>query len=111
MEKTIGQIHQDALKEIESASDAESIKAISIRYLGRKGAVTQFLRNISNLPEEIRPEAGKKANETKNYLDILFKNALKELETSSRKTDDPINCFLDNSHLPKFSNAFGMFFF
>lgn len=65
MEKTIEQIHQDALKELESAYDAESIKAISIRYLGRKGVVTQFLRNISNLPEDLRPQAGKKANETK----------------------------------------------
>ncbi|HSQ84266.1 MAG TPA: hypothetical protein VLM43_06020, partial [Desulfobacterales bacterium] len=64
LEKTIEQIHQDALKELEFASDAESIKAISIRYLGRKGVVTQFLRNISNLPEDSRPEAGKKANET-----------------------------------------------
>ena len=76
LEKTIEEIHQDALLELESASDAESIKAISIRYLGRKGAVTQFLRSISNLPEDIRPEAGKKANETKKNLDVLFKNAL-----------------------------------
>lgn len=88
MEKTIEQIHQDAIKELESAPDAESIKAISIRYLGRKWAVTQFLRNISNLPEDIRPEAGKKANETKKSLDALCKNALKALKTSSLEIDD-----------------------
>ena len=101
LEKTIEQIHQDALKELESASDTESIKAISIRYLGRKGAVTQFLRNISNLPEEIRPEAGKKANETKNILDVLFKNVLKELETSSWKTDDQIDVSLPGRVTPR----------
>ena len=101
MEKTIEQIHQDALKELESASDAENIKAISIRYLGRKGAVTQFLRNISNLPEKIRPEAGKKANETKNHLDVLFKNALTEIETSSWKIHDQIDVSLPGRVTPQ----------
>ena len=101
LEKTIEQIHQDALKELESAFDAESIKAISIRYLGRKGAVTQFLRNISNLPEDIRPEAGKKANETKKNLDVLFKNALKALETSSWKIDDQIDVSLPGRVTPQ----------
>ena len=101
LEKTIEQIHQDALKELESASDEESIKAISIRYLGRKGAVTQFLRNISNLPEEIRPEAGKKANETKNNLDVLFKNALKELDTSSWKIGGQIDVSLPGRVTPR----------
>jgi len=101
LEKTIEQIHQDAVKELESASDAESIKAISIRYLGRKGAVTQFLRNISNLPEDIRPEAGKKANETKKSLDVLFKNALKALDSSSWKTDGQIDVSLPGRVTPR----------
>ncbi len=83
MEKTIEQIKEEALKELEAASDSESIKAISIRYLGRKGAVTRFLRNISSLPLEIRPEAGKKANETKKTLEALFNKALKQFETAS----------------------------
>ena len=77
MEKTIEQIKKEALKELEAASDSESIKALSVRYLGRKGAVTQYLRNISNLPKESRPEAGKKANQTKRTLDELLKTALK----------------------------------
>ncbi len=100
MEKTIEQIQQEALKELESAGDAESVKTISIKYLGRKGVVTQFLRNISSLPAEIRPEAGKKANETKNNLDALFKKALMHLETSSRKTDGRIDVSLPGRVAP-----------
>ena len=94
MEKTIEQIKKEALKELEAASDSESIKALSVRYLGRKGAVTQYLRNISNLPRESRPEAGKKANQTKRTLDELFKNALKRLETPSYETDNRIDVSL-----------------
>ena len=94
MEKTIEQIKKEALKELEAVSDSESIKALSVRYLGRKGAVTQYLRNISNLPRESRPEAGKKANQTKRTLDELFKNALKRLETPSYETDNRIDVSL-----------------
>ena len=101
MEKAIEQIQQEALKELESAGDAESIKTISIKYLGRKGAVTQFLKNISSLPSEIRPEAGKKANETKKNLDALFKKALIQLETSTRDTDSRIDVSLPGRVTPR----------
>ena len=60
MEPSIDQIYQDALKEIESAGSPEDLQAISVRYLGRKGQITQYLRNISSLPAEERPAAGKR---------------------------------------------------
>ncbi|MEE8551802.1 MAG: phenylalanine--tRNA ligase subunit alpha [Desulfobacterales bacterium] len=94
MEKSIEQIKEEALKELEAASDSESIKDISVRYLGRKGAVTRFLRNISNLPLEIKPEAGKKANETKKTLEALFNKALKQFETSSYEVSGEIDVSL-----------------
>ena len=94
MEKTIDQIHAEASKELEAASDGESVRSLSIRYLGRKGIVTQYLRDISNLPRETRPEAGEKANQVKKALDTAFKKALKRLETESLKTDDAIDVSL-----------------
>ncbi len=101
MEKTIEQIHREALEEIESARDAEDVKSISIKYLGRKGAVTQFLRNISKLPAQIRPEAGKKANETKKDLDALFKKTLMHLESSSREAGHWIDVSLPGRVTPR----------
>ncbi len=86
--------HAETLEELEAASDGESIKALSVRYLGRKGVVTQYLRNISNLPKESRPEAGKKANQTKKKLNELFKKALKRLEIPSYDTDNRIDVSL-----------------
>ena len=94
MEKSIEQIKEEALKELEAASDTESIKAISVRYLGRKGLVTQFLRNISSLPLEIRPEAGKKTNETKKALEVFFNKALKQFETASYEASGGIDVSL-----------------
>ncbi len=94
MDKNIEQIQQEAIKELEAASAPESIKTLSVRYLGRKGLVTQFLRNISSLPQEKRADAGKKANEVKKLLDTAFKKALKQLEAKPAKSDDRIDVSL-----------------
>jgi len=101
LEKTIEQIKEEALKELEYASDAESIKAISVRYLGRKGAVTRYLRNVSNLPKEIRPKAGKKANETKKTLETLFKKTLKQLEAAAGEADGRLDVSLPGRVVPQ----------
>ena len=94
MEKTIEQIEKEALNDLETSTDAESTRAISIKYLGRKGLVTRFLRNISNLQQEIRPEAGRKANETKKNLEALFKKSLKQFEPASHEPNGQIDVSL-----------------
>lgn len=68
MEKDINQIQENALTEIREAKDLDTVTEISVRYLGRKGLVTGFLRNVSSLPPEERPTAGKRTNEVKQFL-------------------------------------------
>jgi len=75
LDKNIENIRSEALSALENASTAEEIEAIATRYLGRKGFVTQYLRNISALPQEERPEAGKKANQVKKLLEQAVKTA------------------------------------
>ncbi len=79
METTIEQIFADAKRSLASAADAETINDLSTRYLGRKGRITHFLRNISSLPAAQRPQAGKRANEVKRALEEEFKTALARL--------------------------------
>lgn len=94
MDKSIKQIEKEALKALESTSDKKKINELSIKYLGRKGAVTQFLRTIASLPKEKRAEAGKKANETKKSLDKAFKDALIQAEKKSSAIEDSIDVSL-----------------
>ena len=93
MGKPIEQIKNEALKALDAASDVEGIKALSSHYLGRKGIVTHFLRNISALPLEKRSAAGKKANEIKKELDKAFQAALVQLQTRVY----PAGCRIDVS--------------
>jgi phenylalanyl-tRNA synthetase alpha chain len=66
--ESIDEIKARALEEIADAADGEGLEAISVKYLGRKGVVTRFLRGISELPQDERPLAGQQANEVKTFL-------------------------------------------
>jgi phenylalanyl-tRNA synthetase alpha chain len=80
----IDQIKEEALAEIQSADTEEQIKSLSVKYLGRKGLVTLFLRNISALPEAERPEAGKKANQVKLTLEQACQSAIERIESAEK---------------------------
>jgi phenylalanyl-tRNA synthetase alpha chain len=94
VEKSIEQIHQDALTELESAAGPQEVKNISIRYLGRKGRVTLLLRSISELPAPKRAATGKKANTLKRDLEKIFEGALRQFESESPPLEDRIDVSL-----------------
>lgn len=94
MDPSVDQIYQQALEDLGSASEPQQITDLSVRYLGRKGELTQFLRNISKLPIAQRPEAGKRANEVKKELDQAFKTALKRIESAKSDLEDRIDVSL-----------------
>jgi len=88
VENRIEQIKAQALADLADTEDKEQIKSLSVKYLGRKGLVTMFLRNISQLPVEERPEAGKQANIVKKNLEAAFENGLKLLEAGQKDSSD-----------------------
>ena len=79
MNQDIEAIKSEALAELEAAAGPEDVKEISVRYLGRKGRITQFLRGISALPAAERPGAGKRANEVKGELEAACEATLERL--------------------------------
>ncbi len=94
METNIDQIYQDASGELDGATTVEAVEALSIRYLGRKGLVTSFLRNVSSLPVEEKPLAGKKANEVKKALETAFKDKIATVEKMADEADEGIDVTL-----------------
>lgn len=94
----LDQIYARALKDIEGAADEKAIQDLSVKYLGRKGVITQFLRNISQLPAADRPTAGQKANALKNKLAASLKEALAHLVDADQKDRDRIDVSLPGRH-------------
>lgn len=69
MENKLSQIEKEALKRIGGVESVPGLETIRVKYLGRKGELTSFLRSISNLPESERGKAGKRANDLKNKIE------------------------------------------
>ncbi len=63
--KEILRIKENALQRIKEAESKEEIEELRIKYLGRKGSITQLLKEVGRLPSSERPSIGKLANEVK----------------------------------------------
>lgn len=94
MDTTIEEIKSQALNDLNEAREPDDIKELSVKYLGRKGLLTQFLRNISNLPENERPEAGKRANQVKKLLEEEFEAVSNRLESMRSAAEEAIDVSL-----------------
>lgn len=85
MDSTINQIYAEAVQEIEAATTADNVHTLNTKYLGRKGVITQFLRNISSLPKDERPVAGKEANQVKQKIEALCTRAIDRLAEAAQE--------------------------
>lgn len=80
MEKNLKDILAKAEHEIDSALNLDDLEKVRVTYLGKKGKITDLKKNISNLPNEEKPMAGKLINETS-----------KKIEKSLSKKIDAVN--------------------
>jgi phenylalanyl-tRNA synthetase alpha chain len=55
-----------------AGGDAARIRELQVKYLGRKGELTHFLRSIPQLDAALRPTAGRRGNEVKQRLAAEF---------------------------------------
>lgn len=75
------EIERDAFREIGTVKSLDTLEHLNIKYLGRKGILTAFLRNIPKLPVADRPFAGKNANLLKVKLEGLVSDLKAQLES------------------------------
>ena len=56
---------REAEAEARAAEDLQQLDAVRVKYLGKKGVLTERLKELGRLPPELRPAAGKEINEAK----------------------------------------------
>ncbi|TRM12903.1 phenylalanine--tRNA ligase subunit alpha [Lentibacillus cibarius] len=86
MKEQLEAIRQEALNEIDKATDLKALQDIKVAYLGKKGSLTSVLRGMGSLPKEERPAVGEMANSVREAItneitkktDALEKAALEE---------------------------------
>ncbi len=80
-------IGKNALEDLKKVTDLESLEQFRIKYLARKGQITQMLSQIGQVPPEQKPQAGKLANKIKKDVTEAFEQLKKTLtESQGEKT-------------------------
>ena len=86
MREALEQLQRNAETELKAARSQEDLLALRVKYLGRKGSLTQVLRQLGNVPVEERRLLGQFANEIKEGLSAKMDGALEALASRDRGT-------------------------
>src|SRR3984893_5329738 len=68
MPHPLEELREAALREIDSASDAQSLEAARVKYLGRSGSVSAWGEQMKTLGKDEKPIVGKLLNEVSNAV-------------------------------------------
>jgi phenylalanyl-tRNA synthetase alpha chain len=76
-----------ALEEVRAASDLAALDQSRVRYLGKKGELTEQLKGLGRLPPEERPAAGQAINQAKQSLQAALTARREALEAERLQSE------------------------
>lgn len=85
LKETLETLYRETLDSLSKVTKQREVHEIRIQVLGRKGSLTQILKQLGSLPESERREVGKKANELKEELESKIEEALHKLQEKERQ--------------------------
>jgi phenylalanyl-tRNA synthetase alpha chain len=90
MSDHIDELRQKAFHELEGVNNIKDLELWRVRYLGRKGELTQILRGLGNLPVEQRKVIGAPVNIARDILEDSLRQkeqALREAQLASARRE------------------------
>lgn len=94
MQAQLNKILEEAKAQLEQAKDQIQTDEIRVKFLGKKGELTQILRGMGKLSPEERKETGQMANKVRSQIEEMLeakfeavKNAAKEAQFRLEKVD------------------------
>lgn len=85
MREKLEQIKNTALDELNKVSSKTELENIRVKYLGKKGELTQILRGMGKLSPEERPIVGKLANEVREHIESLIEAASSNIKNKEKE--------------------------
>ena len=79
MREKINEILERTLEELKSANDSQSLDAVRVRVLGKKGELTGILRGMGQVAADMRPKIGQWVNEAREKLEETIGEAQKKI--------------------------------
>lgn len=80
MKDKVLKIQRESLEVIMQCKKLQELIDYKVKYLGKKGKLTELLRGMGQLSPEERPKIGSLVNEVRDNLDAAFEKRIKELE-------------------------------
>lgn len=75
-----------ATSEIQAATDLQTIIDYKVSYLGKKGQLTEYLKNLGSLSNEEKPKAGQIINQAKQELQTIINQKTEALKLEQVNT-------------------------
>ncbi len=94
MREKINEILERTLEELRSANDSQSLDAVRVRVLGKKGELTGILRGMGQVAADMRPKIGQWVNEARERLEEAIGEAqrkIAERELEKRLEDEKVD--------------------
>ena len=66
---SLEQIRKEAEEQIKKVQNSKELEELKVRYLGKKGEITEQLKHLKDLAEEERPKFGAMVNEAKKNIE------------------------------------------
>jgi phenylalanyl-tRNA synthetase alpha chain len=84
--KDLDLLSEQSLCSVASASNATELEDLRVQFLGKKGTVTEQLKQISTLPSDQRRDFGQAVNVLKNKLSAAIASRSEDLKTKAIET-------------------------
>lgn len=94
MREKINEILERTLEELRNAKDSQSLDAVRVRVLGKKGELTGILRGMGQVAADMRPKIGQWVNEARERLEEAIGEAQKKIaerELEKRLEDEKVD--------------------
>jgi phenylalanyl-tRNA synthetase alpha chain len=97
MAQQLEQLRQEIIETVNTASDLATLDQARVKYLGKKGVITEQLKGLGQLPAEQRKAAGQHINELKQLTAELIENrktALGQATTEAKLSAETVDITL-----------------
>ncbi|MCG8512797.1 MAG: phenylalanine--tRNA ligase subunit alpha [Halanaerobiales bacterium] len=84
LKERLKKIELEAARALTDITDLEQLEALRVEFLGKKGRITEVLRQMGKLSAEERPQIGQAANFLKERLHNIIENKKTEIEQEVR---------------------------
>jgi phenylalanyl-tRNA synthetase alpha chain len=82
---TLDRVAAEAARDLAAADTAGAAQAVRVRYLGRKGQVTELFKALAGVAPEARPALGHRLNELKTSIEAGVEAVLERVRDAERR--------------------------